>query len=255
VSALRQGFSFWCFKDKGVGTDDLFAGAKKIGYEAVDLVDESLWPTVRKHGLKIGAVAGHAGIEEGLNRKQNFPRIEAELRANIDKAVAWKIPTLICFSGNRNGLNDDAGLEVCAEHLAKVAPYAEKAGVILAVELLNSKVDHKDYQCDSTQWGVRLCERVGSPAVKLLFDIYHMQIMEGDLIRSIQSYYPHFAHYHTAGNPGRGQPDDSQEINYAAVYQAIVATSADPMVSHEFIPKGDPLRALELAFHQLKNAC
>ena len=248
MNALRQGLSWWCFADRGVEPEALLAGAAKIGYEAVDLVDEKFWPLVRDHGLKLGAINGHHSLADGLNKKENATRIQDELRAKLSKAAEWKFPVLICFSGNRNGLDDATGLAQCVETLAAVAPDAERAGVVLAVELLNSKVDHKDYQCDTTAWGVRLCDQVGSPAVKLLYDIYHMQIMEGDLIRTIRDKHSYFAHYHTAGNPGRGQPDGGQEINYPAVYRAIADVSPGALVCHEFIPAGDPLAALEKAY-------
>ena len=255
MSALKQGFSWWCFADRGVEPAALLTGAAKTGYEAVDLVDEKFWPLVRDHGLKLGAINGHHSLADGLNKKENAARIQDELRAKLEKAAEWKFPVLICFSGNRNGLDDATGLAQCAETLAAVAPDAERAGVVLAVELLNSKVDHKDYQCDRTAWGVRLCDQVGSPAVKLLYDIYHMQIMEGDLIRTIRDNHSYFAHYHTAGNPGRGQPDRSQEINYSAVYRAIADVSPEALVCHEFIPKGDPLDALAKAHSGCLAAC
>jgi len=250
----RQGFSWWCFANRGVENAALLAGAAKIGYEAVDLVEPELWPLVRKNGLKLGAISGHGTLAEGLNKKENAARIEAELHVSLESAGQWEIPVLICFSGNRDGLADEAGLENCAATLTRLAPAAEKAGVVLAVELLNSKRDHKDYQCDSTAWGVRLCERVGSPAVKLLYDIYHMQIMEGDLIETIRQHHGQFAHYHTAGNPGRGQPDENQEINYPAIYRAIAEAGGDKLISHEFIPPGDPLAALEKAYKDCAEA-
>jgi hydroxypyruvate isomerase len=218
------------------------------------LFDERFWPLVREHGLKFGALNGHNWLTDGLNRKENAARIEKELRTNLEKAVRWQIPTLICFSGNRDGLDDETGLAQCAETLARVAPEAEQAGVVLAVELLNSKVDHKDYQCDSTTWGVRLCERVSSPAVKLLYDIYHMQIMEGDLIRTIERDHAYFAHYHTAGNPGRGLSDEHQEINYSAVYRTIARVSPASLVSHGFIPCGEPFDSLQKAFDACARA-
>lgn len=254
MKTLRQGFSHWCFTGRGVDDGTLFGKAKAIGYEAVDLADESLWRQIIDSGLTLGAMAGHDGISRGLNRRENFARIEAELHGNIEKATQWKIPTLICFSGNREGIDDDAGLQICAEALAKLAPVAEKAGVVLAVELLNSKVDHIDYQCDRTSWGIRLCQAVASPAVKLLYDIYHMQVMEGDLIRTIKNHHSHFGHYHTAGNPGRGQPGGDQEINYPAVYRAIADVSPGALVSHEFLPIGDPVSALRSAYTQLENS-
>jgi hydroxypyruvate isomerase len=252
---IRQSFSWWCFADKGLEPKALLAGAREIGYEAVDLIEEELWPVAKAAGLRISAIAGHATLENGLNRRENAARIEAELRANIAKAVEWNIPVLICFSGNRGGISDEEGLTRCAETLARVAPVAEAAGVALAVELLNSKVDHPDYQCDHTVWGVELCRRVNSPAVKLLYDIYHMQIMEGDIIRTIREHYAAFAHYHTAGNPGRGQPDATQEIAYPAIYRAIAATGYTGFVSHEFLPAVAPLEALRLACEDCASAC
>jgi hydroxypyruvate isomerase len=254
MKPLRQSFSWWCFANRGVEPDALLAGAAKIGYEGVDLIDEALWPKAQKHGLAITAVGGHGTLEDGLNQAVNAGRIEQELLVNIAKAKQWKIPVLICFSGNRHGAGDEAGVTQCAETLGRVAPLAADAGVVLAVELLNSKVDHKGYQCDRTAWGVELCRRVNSPAVKLLYDIYHMQIMEGDIIRTIQANHEHFAHYHTAGNPGRGQPDETQEIFYPAIYRAIAQTGYGGFISHEFIPPGDPVEALKKAFEEARAA-
>jgi hydroxypyruvate isomerase len=251
---IKQSFSWWCFKDRGVGAAGLLAGAKKTGYYGVDLIEEELWPVVKKHGLAITAVNGHGTIEDGLNRRENAARIEGELRGNIEKAREWGIPVLICFSGNRGGMSDEAGLRQCAETLGRVAGAAEAAGVVLAVELLNSKVDHPDYQCDRTGWGVELCRRVGSPAVRLLYDIYHMQVMEGDVIRTIGEHHGMIGHYHTAGNPGRGQPDETQELNYPAIYKAIAGTRYGGVISHEFLPSGKPLEAMERAYEDCARA-
>ena len=251
---IRQSFSYWCVANRGVEPEALLAGAAKIGYAGVELIDEKLWPLARKAGLEIVSAGGHGTIDDGLNREENFPRIEKELRENLAKANEWEIPVLICFSGARRGLSDEAGLEQCVKSLKRLAPQAENAGVVLAVELLNSKVDHADYQCDRSAWGIELCQRVGSPSVKLLYDIYHMQIMEGDLIRTIRDGHTYFAHYHTAGNPGRGQPDASQEINYPAVYRAIAETGYAGYIAHEFIPEGDPLAALEKAYRDCASA-
>jgi hydroxypyruvate isomerase len=251
---IRQAFSYWCFANRGVEPEALLTGAAKIGYAAVDLIDGSLWPLVRKAGLELAAVNGHGTIDDGLNREENFTRIEQELRANLAKAREWKFSALICFSGRRRGQSDEAGLEQCAKSLKRLAPLAEDAGVVLAVELLNSKVDHADYQCDRSAWGIELCRRVASPAVKLLYDVYHMQIMEGDLVRTIRDGHEFFAHYHTAGNPGRGQPDATQEIHYPAVYRAIAETGYSGYIAHEFIPKGEPLTALEAAFRDCQAA-
>ena len=226
-----------------------------IGYEGVDLIDEALWPTAQSHGLAITAIGGHTTLEDGLNRSENAVRIEKELRGNIARARRWKIPVLICFPGNRHdGADDEAGLAQCAKTLARIAPEAAEAGVALAMELLNSKVDHRGYQCDHTAWGVELCRRVDSPAVKLLYDIYHMQIMEGDIIRTIQANHAYFAHYHTAGNPGRGQPDATQEIFYPAIYRVIAQTGYNGFVAHEFFPPGDPIEALKKAFDDARTA-
>jgi hydroxypyruvate isomerase len=247
---IRQGFSWWCFANRGVEHGALLAGAAKIGYEAVDLIEEALWPTARDHGLRIAAVNGHGTLSDGLNRRENAARIEKELLANIEKAARWEIPVLICFSGNRGDLDDETGLAQCAETLGRVAPRAADAGVTLALELLNSKIDHPGYQGDRTAWGVRLCDRVQSPAVRLLYDIYHMQIMEGDVIRTIRQTHPYFAHYHTAGNPGRGPLDLTQELCYPAIFRTIAQTGFGGFVSHEFLPPAgaDPLRALAEAF-------
>jgi hydroxypyruvate isomerase len=254
VATLSQSFSWWCFKERGVADAELLRAAKQIGYDGVDLAGEELWPQIVDAGLKLVAVDGHGTLSEGLNRRDQAARIERELQVKIEKAARWKIPVLICFSGNRGAEDDAAGLAVCAETLARVAPAAQQAGVKLAVELLNSKVDHPGYQCDRTAWGVQLCERVASPAVALLYDIYHMQIMEGDLIRTIRSHHRHFAHYHTAGNPGRGPMDDTQEIHYPPIYRAIAETGYQGHIGHEFIPKGDPVKELRAAFEQVKEA-
>lgn len=222
--------------------------AAEIGYQGIDLVPAEYWQLVHDYGLKISAVGGHASIAEGLNRRENHQRIRQELEQSLREAERWKIPILICFSGNRAGLSDAEGLEVCAEGLRIVAKSAEGIGVTLALELLNSKVDHTDYQADKTAWGVQLCELVDSPRVRLLYDIYHMQIMEGDVIRTIQQYSPWFAHYHTAGNPGRHEINASQELYYPAIMRAIRDTGYTGFVAQEFIPTGDTLEALREAF-------
>jgi hydroxypyruvate isomerase len=248
MSDMKQSFSWWCFANRGVEPETLLAGAAEIGYQGVDLIDEALWPLAKKHGLRITAVNGHGTIDDGFNRAKNAERLEKEILANLAKAREWNIPVLICFSGIRHGATDDAGFKQSAENMVRVAQRAEAANVVLAMELLNSKVDHKEYQCDHTHWGVKMCKRVNSPNVRLLYDIYHMQIMEGDLIRTIEANHTWFAHYHTAGNPGRGQPDAGQEINYPPVYRAIAKTGYTGFIGHEFIPQGDPLKALKRAY-------
>ena len=243
----RQSFAWWCFARSGLTPDELLAGAARAGCTGVEFLDEALWPLARRHGIAPVAIAGHGTLSEGLNRRENAARIRDELLANIATAAAHGVRVLVCFSGDRRGQPDAEGLEICAETLARVAPAAESAGVVLAIELLNSRVDHPDYQCDRSAWGLALCDRVASPAVGLLYDIYYMQIMEGDLVRSIQAGHRHIIHYHTAGNPGRGPLDASQEINYAAVLRAVAATGYTGYVGHEFLPRADSLGELAAA--------
>jgi len=192
--------------------------------------------TAHRHGLAVASMVGHQSLPDGLNKAENHDRIEGELRASIDLAAELGIGGLICFSGNRNpGQSDYEGLVTCAQGLRRVAPYAEAKGVNLNMELLNSKVDHPGYQCDHVDWGVTLCEMVGSPRVKLLFDIYHMQIMEGDVIRSIRKAIQHIGHFH-------------QELNYRGICAAIEETGYAYYVGHEFLPKGDRMEALQAAY-------
>jgi len=173
-----------------------------------------------------------------------------EIRLSIASARRLNIPSLICFSGNRNGLNEEAGAEITAEGFARVAREAEIAGIDLALELLNSKVDHPDYQADHTAWGLQVCRTVASTRVKLLYDIYHMQIMEGDIILTIRSAKDYISYYHTAGNPGRNDLDEDQELYYPAILRTIKETGHAGYITHEFIPKGDPVMALESAFQE-----
>jgi len=247
MTGIKQSFSWWCFEDK-VEPEELVRATVRIGYGGVDLIGQEHWPLVREHGLSIVAVNGHQSIEEGLNRRENHDRIEREIQANLELAVRWGIPALIVFSGNRDGLDDAAGGEITAEGLRRVAGAVEDAGVTLVLELLNSKVDHPNYQADHTAWGVRVCELVGSPHVKLLYDIYHMQIMEGDIIRTIRDNAAYIGHYHTAGNPGRHEMGAAQELYYPAITRAIRDTGYGGYVGQEFVPTGDPVAALEQAF-------
>jgi hydroxypyruvate isomerase len=245
---LKQAFTYWSFSNKGLTDEELFRSAAEIGYSAVELLEEDLFPLAKKFGLAISSHRAHSSLTQGLNRREHHEGILQELRDNIKLAERWKIPTLICFSGNRDGLSDDEGAEVTAEGLRKAAPLAESAGVTLVLELLNSKVDHADYQCDNTLWGVKVTEMVGSPNVKLLYDIYHMQIMEGDLIRAVQNHHQHFGHYHTAGNPGRNEINDTQEIYYPVIFKAIRETGYAGYIAHEFIPTGAVKTSLKEAF-------
>jgi hydroxypyruvate isomerase len=248
VSRLKQSIAWWCFVPGALTPEALVRAAADIGYPALELVDEEYWPLVKQYDLQMVSHRGHASITDGLNRKESRARIQGELRDNITLAVQWGIPNLICFSGNRSGISDTIGAEITAETLSSVARMAEDAGVTLVLELLNSKIDHPGYQCDHTAWGVKVCEMVNSPRVKLLYDIYHMQVMEGDIIRTIKMYHQHIAHYHTAGNPGRHEIGGDQELNYRAIAEAIAATGYGGYLGQEFVPTGDPVAGLKAAF-------
>ena len=194
--------------------------------------------TLKQHGLTCAVVSGvPGGIGSGLNRLENHDKIVEFMEQAIPTAAEFGAPTVICFSGNRKGLDDEKGLENCAIGLKRIAPIAEKHKVTVIMELLNSKRNHKDYQCDYTKWGAELVKRVGSERFKLLYDIYHMQIMEGDVCDTIKEYHPYIAHYHTGGVPGRAEIDDTQELNYPRIMQAILATGFKGFVAQEFIPK------------------
>jgi hydroxypyruvate isomerase len=247
MSRLKQSVSWWCFDGK-LAPKALVRACADIGYAAMELVEEPNFALVKDHGLAIATARGHGSLTDGLNRRENHAKIEAEVRANLELAVKWGIPNLVVFSGNRAGLDDETGAAVTAEGLHKVAGYAESAGVTLVLELLNSKIDHPDYQCDHTAWGVKVIEQVNSPRVKLLYDIYHMQVMEGDVIRTIRDNQAHIAHYHTAGVPGRHEINETQELYYPAIARAISETGYEGYLGQEFVPTGDPVAGLRQAF-------
>jgi len=251
---IKQSVCYPIFSVEGMTLDELFKTVAEIGYAAIELWGrgddfEEVVGLARKHGLAVASMCGHASLADGLNKRSNHDRIEDELRTSVDLAAEHHIPGIICFSGNRQPhMSEMEAIEACADGLKRVAPYAEEKGINLNMELLNSKVDHAGYQCDHTAWGVAVCERVGSPRVKLLYDIYHMQIMEGDLIRTIRENIQWIGHFHTAGNPGRHDMDDTQELNYAGICQGIADTGYDLYVGHEFSPTGDPIEALRQTF-------
>jgi len=226
----------WCFGK--LSLDELCIEAKKIGIKAIDLVGPEGWPTLKKHGLYSSMCNG---AEINLVDGWNDPKFHATLIKNytemIPKVAEAGYTQLICFSGNRRGKDDETGLKNCVNGLKQVLPLAEKHGVVLVMELLNSKVDHKDYQCDHTAWGAELAKRLGSENFKLLYDIYHMQIDEGNVISNIQTFHPYISHYHTAGVPGRNEIDDTQELFYPAIVKAILATGFKGYLAQEFIPK------------------
>ncbi len=247
-SFFRQSFSWWCFEGR-IDLEEMLMAAKKIGLEGIELIEPEFYGLVKKHGLTIASHRGHDSIESGLNDHANHQRIEQELLESIRIAEKWGCPNVIVFAGDRAATqSEQIGAQITAEGLARVVPVAENAGVTLVLELLNSKVDHPGYQADSTAWGLQVCEMLNSPRVKLLYDIYHMQIMEGDVIRTILANHRQIAHYHTAGNPGRNNLDDTQELNYQAIARAISSTGYTGFIGHEFVPLGDPIKALEQAF-------
>jgi hydroxypyruvate isomerase len=248
MTRLKQSIAWWCFVPRIMAPEALVRAAAEIGYDAVELVPPEYWQLAREHGLRIASIAGHASIAEGLNQREHHDRIEREILANLELASQWGIPNLLCFSGSRAGLGDAQGAEIAAEGLRRVAPAAEAAGVTLVMELLNSKIDHPDYQCDRTRWGAEVCRMVESPRVKLLYDIYHMQVMEGDIIDTIRKHSDLIGHYHTAGVPGRHEIGDTQELNYPAIARAIAATGYTGYIGQEFVPQGEPAAALKAAF-------
>jgi hydroxypyruvate isomerase len=251
MNTIKQSFAWWSFVREGVSADTVLKAAAQAGYAGVELAPEANWPAIRDSGLAIATLGGHGPLDDGMNKRSNHARIEREINARLEQAARWKVPQLICFSGNRHTETDEQGIEATADILRKVAPAARDAGVTLILELLNSAVDHAGYQCDHTAWGAAVCDRVAMPNVKLLYDIYHMQIMEGDLIRTIRNNIARIGHFHTAGNPGRHDLDDAQEIQYPAVFRAIAAAGFSGYIGHEFVPKGDPAQALSPSVNSL----
>lgn len=242
---IRHSACKWCYP--GIPLATLAAAARDLGLESIELLDPAEWPVVRRAGLVCAMANGTTTITEGFNRLEHHGKYVPSMIERIKACAEAGLPNVICFSGNRAGLPDEQGLEICATGLKQIAGAAEKAGVTVCMELLNSRVDHHDYQCDHTAWGVELVRRVGSERFKLLYDIYHMQIMEGDVIRTIQDHHAFIGHYHTGGVPGRHEIDETQELNYPAIMRAIRATGFSGFVAQEFIPARDPLTSLREA--------
>jgi hydroxypyruvate isomerase len=247
TARFRHSVTRWPFKQ--IPLAELARAAKGMGIASVELLEPAEYATVRAEGLACAvgyAPAGDPGtrLTRGFNREAHHEWLVPGYEEGIRLAAAAGVPNVICFSGNRAGVGDAAGLAACAAGLRALMPAAERHGVTLCMELLNSKVDHADYQCDRTPWGVALVERVGSPRFKLLYDIYHMQIMEGDVIRTIRDHHAHIAHFHTAGVPGRHEIDGSQELHYPAIMRAIAEVGFTGYVAQEFMPTRDPLAAL-----------
>src|SRR5688572_12430869 len=239
---IRQSVCRWCFKQWE--KEEFCANAQKLGLVGIDLVGPDWFESLKKHKL-ISTMTNHPDvrIEQGLNRKENWDKILNALRSIIDANAAEGFPNVICFSGNRAGMSDEEGLKNCAEALKQIVGHAEEKKVTICMELLNSK-QHKDYMCDHTEWGVGLCKMVGSERFKLLYDIYHMQIMEGDIIATIRKHKDYLGHYHTAGVPGRNELDENQELQYPAIMRAIADIGFKGYVAQEFVPKRDPATSL-----------
>lgn len=243
---IKQSVSRWCYKE--IPLDQLCAHANQIGLKAIDLLNPEDYEVPRRYGLVCSmAYAGGGELVSAMNRVENHARIEEGFRKYIPLAAKAGVPNVITFSGNRNGMSDEEGARNTIAGLNRVKKIAEDNGVVICMELLNSKVDHKDYMCDHTAWGVRVVQAVNSPHVKLLYDIYHMQIMEGNLIDTIRQNLPWIAHFHTGGVPGRHELDGTQEVQWDGVMRAIADAGFRGYVAHEFLPTGDPLASLRKA--------
>jgi hydroxypyruvate isomerase len=242
---LKQSVARWTYQKFPL--DELCRAGAEMGLSGIDLVEPADWPTIQKYGLVPTVCNSGATIPDGWNRRENHDRLVNQMQESLARAAAAKVPNVITFSGNRKGLPDDAGKENCIVGLRRVSKMAEDAGVTIVLELLNSKVDHKDYMCDHTAWGVDVIKGVDSPRVKLLYDIYHMQIMEGDIIRTIRDNIAYIAHFHTGGVPGRHELDDTQELQWHTIAKAIADLDFQGFIGHEFVPLHDPLTSLKQA--------
>src|SRR5215470_1453942 len=243
---IKQSVSRWCYSK--IPLEELCKRGAEMGLKAIDLLEMNEWDVPRRYGLICSmGYAGGGNIPSAMNRVANHEQIEQAFRKNIPLAAKAGVTNVITFSGNRAGMSDDEGAKNTIAGLNRVKKIAEDNGVTICLELLNSKVDHKDYMCDHTAWGVRVMEGVNSPRVKLLYDIYHMQIMEGDLIRTIQQNIQWIGHFHTGGVPGRHELDATQEVHWDAVMRGIAAKNFTGYVAHEFVPTRDPLTSLREA--------
>ena len=253
---IRHSVCKWCYPK--VSLEDLCLAGKEMGLSSIELLQPADFPTLKKHGLSCAMVSnptakgadGNAigGIERAWNRPEHHDLLVEAYEPQIHAVADAGFKNLICFSGNRDKMDDETGMKNCAAGLKRLMPLAEKRGVVICMELLNSRVNHPDYMCDKSAWGVELCKQIGSPHFRLLYDIYHMQIMEGDVIATIRKNPEYFAHYHTGGVPGRHEIDETQELNYPAIMRAIVASKYTGHVAQEFIPaKPDALASLKQA--------
>ena len=241
---IKQSICRGCLGKLRLSRDEEAAIAAKMGLMGLDLVSRGDWDAVKKHGLVATMVPGAGSIKKGLNDKSLHPKFLEDFKNNIKAAAEYKWPNVICLAGDRKGISDEEGMDNCYTILKEAVKIAEDSGVTICMELLNSKVDHPGYMCDNTKWGFELCRRVNSPRFKMLYDIYHMQVMEGDLIATIRKNIGMIAHFHTAGVPGRHELDENQEIYYPAVMRAIVDAGFKGYVAHEYTPVGDPMKSL-----------
>jgi hydroxypyruvate isomerase len=240
---LNQSVCMWCFKMK---LDELAQNAAAMGLKSIELVDPKDWPILKKHGLICAMTPSHP-IGQGFNNKANHEKCIAALKKSIDACAEAGFPNVITFSGNRDGMPDDVGLENSVEGLKKVVGYAEQKNVNICIEILNSRLNHKGYMCDTAEWAGELCKRLGSPRMKILFDIYHVQVQQGDIIARIKQFNQYIGHYHTAGVPGRHELDETQELNYTAIMRAIADTNFQGYIGQEFTPTRDPMKSLREA--------
>jgi hydroxypyruvate isomerase len=247
---IKQGITRGVFP-RQTSIEDCCRQASQLGIRGFDLIGPADWPVLKKYGLVPSMYPPGPGgtIPDALNLKENHDRLEKSLRAAIDESAANGVPNVITFSGNRRGMADAEGADNCVDFLNKVKAQAEDKGITICMEYLNSKVNHKDYMFDHIAWGVDVMKRVNSPRVKILFDIYHAQIMDGDIVRNIRDHFQWIGHFHTGGNPGRHEIDQTQELNYPFVMQAIVDLGYTGFVSHEYSPSpgNDPVETLEKA--------
>ena len=241
---IKQSICRGCLGKLRLSRDEEAAIAAKMGLMGLDLVSRGDWDAVKKHGLVATMVPGAGRIKKGLNDKSLHPKFLEDFKNNIKAAAEYMWPNVICLAGDREGISDEEGMDNCYTILKEAVKIAEDSGVTICMELLNSKVDHPGYMCDNTKWGFELCRKVNSPRFKMLYDIYHMQVMEGDLIATIRKNIGMIAHFHTAGVPGRHELDENQEIYYPAVMRAIVDAGFKGYVAHEYTPVGDPMKSL-----------
>jgi hydroxypyruvate isomerase len=242
---LKQAVCRGVFKDAKLDLDGMCREAARLGVVGIDLVGPADFPTLKKYGLVPTMVSGGSGIKKGINDLKNHAEIDPQMRDAIKAAGAAGAPNVIVMAGDREGISDEQGLENCAVFLNNIKALAEDSNVTLCMELLNSKVNHPGYMCDHTAWGVKLCKAVDSPRFKLLYDIYHMQIMEGDIIRTIRDNIQYIGHFHTAGNPGRNEFDETQELYYPPICKAIADLGYQGYIAHEYTPTKDALPMLE----------